>query len=147
MSAIKDEAWVAYSVLVLLALGAALAPLFLRATVRLFQSSRKRADEVTPTALKKESAQASILPATSSVNTRYFTAAQLGGVLTIPLVLLIPLVTLSDGDDFASLLSLVVICLSMGCALTYLNRKGDLRLLQSLQAEPQPQESRKETQA
>lgn len=65
------------------------------------------------------------IPVLQSINTRYFTAVQLAGLLALPFVLLVPFAAL--GGSPATTLLVLSVTLVGATALVYANRKGDLR--------------------
>ena len=127
--AAENQGWFAYSVLLVVALAMAALPPATRLFVRLFSRSPAR----TP------GAQSGPLPMglprvsqCSPVNTRYFSAAQIGAIIGLPLMLVIPLAEpQSEGSAFAAA-ALLLICALTGCALVHANRKGDLRWIDSV---------------
>ncbi|MFN7685736.1 MAG: hypothetical protein ACK5QT_10045 [Oligoflexia bacterium] len=68
----------------------------------------------------------------STLNTRYFSAAQVGAILAIPLFVLLPLVGVRDGWASFATLAIVSVCVCIGAALVYANRKRDLRWIDSV---------------
>lgn len=68
--------------------------------------------------------KATPLSADGTLNTRYFSAAQMGGLIGLPMLLMVPLVG-ESGRLVA--LSVLTLCATTGCALVYANRKSDLR--------------------
>ena len=75
------------------------------------------------------------VPPEGTINTRYFTAAQMAGIVGLPLFMLLPL--LSAGSQVAGL-AVLSIGICGGAALVYANRKGDLRWNDSLSKESEP---------
>lgn len=65
------------------------------------------------------------IPVYQTINTRYFTAAQLSGLLAMPFILLVPLA--ARGGSPATTLLMLSVAIILGSALVYANRKGDLR--------------------
>jgi len=134
--AAQNQGWFAYSVVIVVAGFAVLVPVVVGQVFRLF-SKTKRAEKLEETpqgrALQAEDLNVS---RGSIINTRYFTAVQVGVLLTLPLILLIPLAIPLNGRGLSSV-SLITLCLTAGVALIYSNRKGDLRWISSTQPDNQ----------
>ena len=111
--------WDAYG-LVFVAIGVAFSvPLVLHVLGRLF-NLWPRMDE----AAEETPPRTAEVPPESTINTRYFTAAQTAGIVGLPLFMLVPL--FGAGPQLSGWVVLSVgVC--AGAALVYANRKGDLR--------------------
>jgi hypothetical protein len=82
-------------------------------------------------------ARDAIIPPEAPLNTRYFTPVRLGGILALPAFALIPFF-----EEVGARTSFVVlsVCLMLGGAIVYANRKGDLRWDDGFEREPHSKE-------
>ncbi len=122
------QGWGAYgSVLAAMAVALAL-PLLMYAGGRLIGLwSARSPSEQRPTDQQPAPHPRQIAPS-DTLNTRYFSAMMMAGLMTMPLFLLLPFVggTQADLQDFSTLATLSIsIC--AGAALVYANRKSDLK--------------------
>lgn len=127
--AAENQGWFAYSVLLVVAGVMTLLPLVGQLMLRITrgrESSR-------PRSVQAHSDNASSVSRFQPLNTRYFTAAQMAALLALPLLLLIPLIAPESGSSPHAALSLIVLCVTGGCALVYANRKGDLRWIDAME--------------
>ena len=135
MAGMADEnhGWFAYSILIALAVGATLVPLALPQIARLFRKPRQQIRQAQAELSGESMTEAAKVAEDATVNTRYFTAIQLGALITLPVFLMIPLVNPSSGRSIWSSLSMIILCITTGIALVYVNRKGDLRWIRTVQ--------------
>lgn len=123
----SSPGWDAYGLVFVAILVAFSVPLLLHVVGRLLNlwPQAEKASEETPPR------QAEV-PPEGTINTRYFTAAQMAGIVGLPLFMLLPL--LSSGPQVAGL-AVLSIGICGGAALVYANRKGDLRWNDALSRE------------
>jgi NADH:ubiquinone oxidoreductase subunit 3 (subunit A) len=127
--AAENQGWFAYSVLLVVAVIMTTLPLVIQLVLR---AARGR-EESRPPSTQPAPETASSISRFQSLNTRYFTAAQVAALLVLPLLLLVPLVAPEPGSSLHAALSLVVLCVTGGCTLVYANRKGDLRWIDTME--------------
>jgi NADH:ubiquinone oxidoreductase subunit 3 (subunit A) len=136
--ATESQGWFAYSVLLVIALSVTMLPLVLQLIIRLI--GPRRIHPVSPRASTKALSSISRL---QSLNTRYFTASQIGALLALPLLLLVPLIGTESETSWHAAILLIVVCLTGGCALVYSNRKGDLRWVDAMDRNPEGEDGRR----
>ena len=122
--AAENQGWFAYSVLLVAAAAMAALPAVFRFLARHFFRSSAPVSESPKSPAPSDSFRA---PRAGAVNTRYFSAAQIGMLIGLPLLLVIPLAEPRAGSPAHAAASLILLCLLAGCGLLYANRKGDLR--------------------
>jgi NADH:ubiquinone oxidoreductase subunit 3 (subunit A) len=127
--ATESQGWFAYSVLLVVAFSVTMLPLVLQMIVRLI-GSKKSVARAAPRASLGEASSISRL---QSLNTRYFTASQIGALIALPLMLLVPLIGPESGASWHSAILMLVLCATGGCSLVYANRKGDLRWIDTME--------------
>ncbi len=137
--ATESQGWFAYSVLLVVALSVTVVPLVLQMMVRLIRSRKG----VTQDAPRASSAEASSISRLQSLNTRYFTASQIGALVALPLMLLVPLIGPESGGSWHAAILMLVLCTTGGCALVYANRKGDLRWIDAMEHSRDPEDLRR----
>ncbi len=123
-----NHGWLDYSILLFLAAFAVALPLLLQFGARLLRSKELQRDS------SKEGDCFHVerdIPTNQSIHTRYFSAVQVGSAWALPLGLLIPIAHPEVKESIYATISLLTICLTMGVALIYLNRKGDLKWMDS----------------
>jgi len=113
------QGWEAYGVVFVAMVVATLLPLALMLSVR--RPAGPKSSKTPPETLK-----APAIGIAQSINTRYFTATQVGALLFAPFLLLLPL---AGHGGVVPALGVLSVCTTAGCALIYSNRKGDLRWL------------------
>lgn len=123
-----NHGWLDYSILLLLAAFAVALPLLLQFGARLLRPKelqREIPKEIDAFQVERDVSRK------QSIHTRYFSAVQVGSAWVLPLGLLIPIAHPEVKDSIYATVSLLSICLTMGVALIYLNRKGDLKWMES----------------
>jgi len=127
--AAENQGWFAYSVLLVVAGVMTLLPLVVHLALRM---ARGR-EASRPSSGQPSRDNSSSISRFQPINTRYFTAAQMAALLALPLLLLVPLIAPESGNSPHAAISLIVLCVTGGCALVYANRKGDLRWIDAME--------------
>lgn len=83
---------------------------------------------------QKEGSQHGFIAREAPLNTRYFTAAQIGVSFALPFCIVIPLTDEKCLQSGYSVILLFLLSLSGGIALIYANRKGDLNWLDQVES-------------
>ncbi|MBU6376257.1 MAG: hypothetical protein KGQ59_09700 [Bdellovibrionales bacterium] len=137
--AAENQGWFAYSVLMVVAGLAVAAPIVVSQILRFFGGPPKEAS-VADSAVAQSSASegGGSVPRVSVINTRYFTAVQVGVLISLPLLLMIPLAIQQSGRRYSSV-ALLTLTLTAIVSLVYSNRKGDLKRIASARgSSPEP---------